>query len=112
MRHLVSHAHRSNAVERHQSLDPRVIAQTGETSSSKPVVLYRLPQVLARIPVSRSAWYAGIEAGRFPRGYSLGPRTTVWRSDDIEALVASIAPVSASNRGARVGGQTLEVSHA
>ena len=49
--------------------------------------LYRLPQVLARIPVSRSSWYAGINSGRYPRGFSLGPRTTVWRSDDIDHIV-------------------------
>ena len=51
------------------------------------VRLYRLPDVLARIPVSRSSWFAGIQVGRYPRGHHLGPRTTVWRSDDIERLI-------------------------
>ena len=54
------------------------------------VSLYRLKQVLARIPVSRSAWFAGVQAGRYPRSYSLGPRTTVWRSDDIDQVVANL----------------------
>lgn len=59
-------------------------------ASAPAVSLYRLKQVLARIPVSRSAWFAGIHTGRYPRSYSLGPRTTVWRSDDIDKVVASI----------------------
>lgn len=57
---------------------------------STSVSLYRLPQVLTRIPVSRSAWFAGIQSGRYPRGRSLGPRTTVWRSDEIDQLIDSI----------------------
>lgn len=57
---------------------------------STGVSLYRLPQVLTRIPVSRSAWFAGIQSGRYPRGRSLGPRTTVWRSDEIDQFIDSI----------------------
>lgn len=59
----------------------------------KDVCLYRLPQVLARVPVSRSSWFAGIQLGRYPRGLQLGPRTTVWRSDDIERLIQSLEVV-------------------
>ena len=67
-------------------------APSAPTSTSGPkraqdICLYRLPQVLARIPVSKSTWFAGIQAGRFPKGRSLGPRTTVWRSDAIDQLV-------------------------
>ena len=54
------------------------------------ISLYRLKQVLTRIPISRSAWFAGVQTGRYPRSYSLGPRTTVWRSDDIDQVVASL----------------------
>ena len=32
----------------------------------KDVWLYRLPQVLARLGISRSTWYDGISRGRFP----------------------------------------------
>lgn len=52
--------------------------------------LYRLREVLARVPVSRSTWFAGIQKGRFPKGRCLGPRTTVWRSDEIERLIAKV----------------------
>lgn len=61
-----------------------------QPTSNTTVSLYRLPQVLARIPVSRSAWFAGIQTGRYPRSYSLGPRTTVWRSDDIDQLIGAV----------------------
>ena len=60
------------------------------TQTASSVSLYRLKQVLARIPVSRSAWFAGVQAGRYPRSYSLGPRTTVWRSDDIDRIIAAV----------------------
>ena len=47
----------------------------------------RLPQVLAIIPISKSAWWEGCRTGRFPKPVKLGPRTTVWRAEDIAALV-------------------------
>ena len=47
----------------------------------------RLPQVLALFPISRSAWWNGIAAGRYPKGVKLGPRTTAWRLSDIRALI-------------------------
>ena len=59
-------------------------------SVTSEVRLYRLPDVLARIPVSRSSWFAGIQVGRYPRGHQLGPRTTVWRSDDIDRVIANL----------------------
>jgi prophage regulatory protein len=65
-----------------------------DTKASQLVRLYRLPQVLARIPVSKSSWFAGIQAGRFPRGLQLGPRTTVWRSDDIDNLIKNLGVVA------------------
>ena len=49
----------------------------------------RLPQVLAAIPVSRSTWWAGVKSGKFPKPVKLGPRTTVWRVEDIRNLIAS-----------------------
>ncbi len=49
----------------------------------------RLSQILAPagpIPVSKSTWWAGVKEGRFPQPQKLGPRTTVWRIEDIRAL--------------------------
>ena len=52
--------------------------------------LLRLPQVLELIPVSKSTWWAGVRAGRFPQPLRLGARCTVWRQSDIEKLVAEL----------------------
>ena len=38
------------------------------------------------IPVSPSTWWQGVRDGRFPKSMKLGPRTTVWRAEDIRAL--------------------------
>jgi len=55
----------------------------------------RLAQILgnpktdtpAIIPVSKSTWWAGVKTGRFPQPVKLGPMTTVWRVEDIRALI-------------------------
>lgn len=49
--------------------------------------LLRLPEVLSLIPVSKSTWWCGILAGRFPAGIRLGSRCTCWRASDIRALL-------------------------
>jgi prophage regulatory protein len=58
---------------------------------SRPVLpatgFLRLPQILALIPISRSSWWAGIRHGKFPKGIKLGSKTTVWRAEDIRALI-------------------------
>ena len=49
----------------------------------------RLSQILAPkgpIPVSKSTWWLGVKDGRFPKSYKLGPRTTVWKVEDIRAM--------------------------
>lgn len=51
--------------------------------------LVRLSQILSPagpIPVSKSTWWQGVKSGRFPRPMKLGPRTTVWKVEDIRAL--------------------------
>lgn len=80
--HCASRA--QNSLEAVQSSVPQ------NQSAASEVRLYRLPAVLARIPVSRSSWFAGIQVGRYPRGLCLGPRTTVWRSDDIDRLIKDL----------------------
>ena len=50
----------------------------------------RLKQVLERIPVSKRAWYRGMKAGKYPLPIKLGPRTTVWRVEDIRDLINGV----------------------
>jgi predicted DNA-binding transcriptional regulator AlpA len=47
----------------------------------------RLRQVLALIPVSKSAWYLGIQQGLYPKPVKLSERTSAWRSADIASLI-------------------------
>lgn len=47
------------------------------------------PPIPALIPVKKSCWWAGVKSGRFPAAIKLGPRVTVWRVEDIRALIAN-----------------------
>lgn len=60
----------------------------------------RLPQVLTIIPISKSAWWQGCKDGRYPKPIKLGPRTTVWRSADIAALVRRLSSQSGTENPA------------
>lgn len=39
------------------------------------------------IPVGKSTWWAGVKTGHFPQPLKLTPRVTVWRAEDIHALM-------------------------
>ena len=64
-------------------------------------VLLRLPQIIGNpravppiapiVPVSKSTWWAGVRAGRFPKPIKLSSRVTAWRASDIRALVEQTA---------------------
>ncbi len=67
-------------------------------SSSTPTITHSLPNEgfvrlasilapLGPIPVGRSTWWAGVKMGRFPQPVKLGPRTTVWKVEDIRNLI-------------------------
>ena len=62
-----------------------------DRSSTSLLRLLRLRDVLEIVPVSKSGWFAGINAGRFPKGRHLSPRVTVWRSDEIERLIDAVS---------------------
>lgn len=50
--------------------------------------LERLPDVLARYPVGKSTWWAGIKSGIFPTPVKLaGGRCCAWRSEEIDKLI-------------------------
>ena len=59
----------------------------------------RLPQIIGDIrtnpptppiiPVKKSCWWDGVRTGRFPKPVKLG-RCTMWRVEDIRALIASV----------------------
>jgi len=53
--------------------------------------LSRIPEVLGRIPVSRSNWWNGVKEGRFPPPIKLSERCTAWRNSDLDELEELLA---------------------
>jgi prophage regulatory protein len=49
----------------------------------------RLPTVLERTGYSRSALYARISAGLFPRPIALGARASAWPEHDVDRVLAA-----------------------
>lgn len=45
------------------------------------------PPIPPIIPVCASSWWAGVKSGKYPRPIKLGPKTTVWRTSEVLALV-------------------------
>jgi prophage regulatory protein len=45
------------------------------------------PPLPAIIPIGRTSWWAGVKNGIYPKPLKLGPGTTVWRVEDIRALI-------------------------
>jgi predicted DNA-binding transcriptional regulator AlpA len=52
----------------------------------------RLPDVLSLIPVSKTTWWAGVKAGRYPAGVKLWSRVTAWRVADLAPLLQNGLP--------------------
>jgi len=61
-----------------------------DTQTTQSIGFDRLPTVLTKIPVSRSAWWQGIKDGRYPAGIKIAPRTTAWLKSDIDDLCARL----------------------
>jgi len=54
------------------------------------------PPIPPIIPISKSAWWAGVSDGRFPKSIKLSERVTVWRVEDIRELIAETEDKSSS----------------
>jgi predicted DNA-binding transcriptional regulator AlpA len=52
-----------------------------------PPAFLRLPQILKLIPIGASSWWRWVAQGKAPKGIKLGPKTTVWRAEDISAFM-------------------------
>ena len=63
--------------------------QETTTLNSEADKLFRLEEVLDRIPVSKSTWWKGVSDGRYPKPVMLGPRLPCWRLRDIQQLMES-----------------------
>lgn len=58
---------------------------------SPPARLLRLPEVMARVGLKRSAIYQRMSEGRFPKSRSLGPKCAVWIEAEIDDWVKQVA---------------------
>ena len=56
-----------------------------------PARLLRLPEVIDRVGLRRSAIYQRMSEGRFPKSRSLGPKCTVWVEEEINEWIRAIA---------------------
>ena len=59
--------------------------------------LLRLKEVLARLSISRSSFLEGCRTGRFPQPIKIGPRTTVWKAEDIDAFIENLGKQGPGN---------------
>jgi prophage regulatory protein len=70
------------------------------TTETAPLCLLRLPQVVERVGLKRTAIYDLVKRGAFPQPLKLGRRCVAWPSDAVDAWI--VAKVAAA-RAARVG---------
>ncbi|MBA4043735.1 MAG: AlpA family phage regulatory protein [Erythrobacter sp.] len=56
-----------------------------------PPRLLRLPEVMDRVGLRRSAIYQRMSEGRFPKCRTLGPKCSVWVETEINEWVRSVA---------------------
>ena len=56
-----------------------------------PTRLLRLPEVIGRVGLRRSAIYQRMSEGRFPRSRSLGPKCAVWVESEIDEWIRAIS---------------------
>ena len=66
-------------------------ADPSQPALPPPARLLRLPEVMARVGLKRSAIYQRMSEGRFPKSRSLGPKCAVWIEAEIDDWVRSIA---------------------
>lgn len=62
----------------------------GTGSPPPPARLLRLPEVIARVGLKRSAIYQRMSEGRFPKSRSLGPKCAVWVEAEIDDWIRGV----------------------
>jgi len=61
--------------------------------ATPPTRLLRLPEVIARVGLRRSAIYQRMSEGRFPRSRSLGPKCAVWVEAEIDEWIRAVSQI-------------------
>ena len=68
-----------------QEINPRFLRLKHIIGDKKAI-----PPIQPIIPVAKSTWWDGVKKGKYPKPYKIGNNTTVWRSDEIQALVDNL----------------------
>jgi predicted DNA-binding transcriptional regulator AlpA len=67
--------------------------QTADASADKPMgqfVALRANQIAGPngiLPIGLSTWWKGVKAGTYPPGTKISPGVTIWRRDQVMALL-------------------------
>jgi prophage regulatory protein len=67
-------------------------------ASPSPTRLLRLPEVIKRVGLRRSAIYQRMSEGRFPKCRALGPKCSVWIEAEIDAWIEEVVRSSGRTR--------------
>jgi prophage regulatory protein len=74
-----------------KTVETPVTAAAIEPVSTPPPRLLRLPEVMDRVGLRRSAIYQRMNEGRFPKCRALGPKCSVWVEAEINAWIEAVA---------------------
>ena len=83
---LMSHSPGSNS-----EADAAALAALAKSGGNR---LLRLPEVIARVGLKRSAIYQRMSDGRFPKSRSLGPKCAVWVEREIEEWIEQVVRIA------------------
>lgn len=66
----------------------QIIGRKASPANPKNLRKHRpVEPIEALIPVSKSHWWDGVKRGIYPAPVHLTPRVTVWRAEDVRALI-------------------------
>lgn len=74
-----------------QPTEDGAIADQASPKVPPPARLLRLPEVIDRVGLRRSAIYQRMSEGRFPKSRSLGPKCAVWVEAEIDEWIQAVA---------------------
>lgn len=80
-------------------------AQNASAPAPATLALIRLPEVLSRVGLSRSSWYAFIRDKKAPTPISLGGNSVAWVSSEIDSWILARIAASRGHVNAIGGGE-------
>lgn len=58
------------------------------------MALIKLPDVLKKVPVSKTTWYAMVKNGEAPASFKLGARSVAWSEEQIDEWIQQRQPTA------------------